>query len=63
MKIKYFVTCTENCKLVRFDFSKEEKSEAIVCFKNLSLMRRDAEIFSVDSEDSEITYNLTRNYI
>lgn len=63
MKIKYFVTCTENCQLVRFDFPKEEKAEAIACFKNLSLRRRDAEIFSVDSEDPEIAYNLTKNYI
>lgn len=63
MKIKYFVTFTENCQLVRFDFKKEEKAEAIACFKNLSLRRRDVEIFSVDSEDPEVTYNLTRNYL
>lgn len=29
-------------------------------FKNLALRRKDAEIFSVDSEDQEIAYNLTK---
>ena len=63
MKIKYFVTCTEACKLIRFDFARDQKAEAIACFKNLALRRKDAEIFSIDSEDPEITYNLTKNYL
>ena len=63
MKVKYFVTATENTKLLKFYFAKHEKNEAIACLKNLSLRFKDAELYSVDSEDDEIVYRLTEKYI
>ena len=63
MKVKYFVTATENTKLVKFEFGKQEKNKAVECFKKLSKTFKDAELFSIDSDDSEIVYNLTKKYI
>ena len=64
MKTKYIVTYTGNdCMMKHFDFPVEEKAEAIATLKNLALRYKDVELLSVDSDDPDITYNLTKKYL
>ena len=62
MKTKYIVLMVIEGKTNQFKYSKEQKAEAICAYKNLRLRADRVKLFSIDSEDEDIWYDLSNKY-
>lgn len=64
MKAKYIVMFVIDGATKQIEFSKEQKAEAVAAYKNIR-MRAGIDrirLFSIDSEDDEIWYDLSNKY-
>ena len=62
MKVKYIVLCVFDGVTKQFEFPVSQKAEAISAFKNVSLRADRAKLFSIDSEDESIWYDLSNSF-
>lgn len=63
-KVKYLVMFVSNGITKEFKFSKDQKAEAIAAFKNIRMRAgtQRIKLFSIDSDDEDIWYDLSKNY-
>lgn len=62
MKVKYKIIAVFEGVTKEFNFPKEQKQEAIAHFKNIRMRADRAKLYSIDSEDEEIWYDLSDKY-
>lgn len=63
MKTKYLIIARFNGGIENeYRFTKEEKAEAIATFKNIRMRAAYIKLFSIDSEDEDIWYDLSNKY-
>ena len=62
MKAKYIVLFVMNGVTKEITYSVDQKAEAIASFKNIRMRADRAKLFSIDSEDNDIWYDLSNNY-
>lgn len=61
-KAKYILLFVSNGITNQIEFSAHEKAEAIAAFKNVRMRADKVKLFSIDSEDDEIWYDIGKNY-
>lgn len=62
MKVKYKILAVINGITKEYNFRLEEKDEAISTFKDIKKRADRCVMFSIDSEDPDIWYNIGKNY-
>lgn len=62
MKVKYVIIVVIDGKTTQFEYPVEDKAQAICDFKNIRLRADRIRLFSIDSEDEEIWYDLSNKY-
>ena len=62
MKDKYIILFVIGGATNEMRFPKERKAEAIAAFKNIRLRADRIKLSSIDSEDPEIWYDLSKKY-
>ena len=61
-KTKYIVLGVNSGVTVSFEYMKDQKAEAVACFRNIRFRSERAKLFSIDSDDEEIWYDLSGKY-
>lgn len=62
MKTKYIILAVFNGITKEFKYTVDKKAEAINDFKNMRLRADRIRMFSIDSEDDTIWYDIGKNY-
>lgn len=61
MKTKYIIMAVFGGITKQFEFPVEQKAEAIAWYKNIKLRADRARMFSIDSEDDSIWYDIGKS--
>ena len=62
MKVKYKILAVFNGVSNEFNYPVEKKTEAISDYKNIKMRADRCKLFSIDSEDDELWYDLSNKY-
>lgn len=62
MKVKYVVLFVVNGRHNHVEFARGQKAEAIAAYKNIRMRADWIKLLSIDSDDSDIVYDLSNNY-
>lgn len=62
MKAKYIILAVFGGVTNQFEFTRDQKAEAVATFKNVRMRADRAKLFSIDSEDEDVWYDLSFKY-
>ena len=62
MKVKYIVIFVVDGITKQVEYNKAQKAEAVSAYKNIRMRADRAKLFSIDSEDEDIWYDLSNKF-
>ena len=61
-RTKYIILAVVNGVTKQFEYTVSQKAEAIATYQNIRMRADRVKLFSIDTEDSEIWYDLSMKY-